>query len=367
MITWALVIGHLAWNTWLGPPFTPDPVVGGRMLCLRGTDPAAKHLYLRREIYLAQRPRSAWIHVIARDEVHLYVNGERVGEQNLGGFPVAVVADLATYLKPGKNVIAIASEQASIGIPPAVSVTGGYTLGDGEHALGPDESWRCRSFFERTGSWWFAPDFHDRHWPRAERSWEVLESLADVPPRSVIVPDAGPWITPRTWAEQTAAVRRDFSLASRPTQAWLRVTATSSYRLAVNGILIDTQEDQAGTPIPIPVIRRTYDITNLLRTGTNGIALLLSSNLGPPHVRMDAEVETLSGPTIALRSDGEWRGRPGFAEDWLRDGSTTAPDWEPCVVESNDLGIPPWSRAARSSRSNCPGTRRSGASWGNWH
>ena len=120
------------------------------------------------------------------------------------------------------------------------------------------------------------------------------------------------------------------------------MTATSSYRLALNGILLDEQEDQSGTTVPVPVVRRTYDITPTIQRGANRLSLLLMSNAGPPHVRVDAEVEDDAGHRLCLETDEQWVGRAGLPPDWLEPDGNTDPDQLPCLVEVGDMGIPPW-------------------------
>src|SRR5438270_13990000 len=84
--TFALAVGHLAWNAAVGPPVAADYFIGGQVDALVGPNPAAKHLYLRRQLYLSQRPRHAWVRVLARDHVTLYVNGQLVAQESLDEF-----------------------------------------------------------------------------------------------------------------------------------------------------------------------------------------------------------------------------------------------------------------------------------------
>src|SRR5687768_15290418 len=90
----AVAVGHLTWHSVVGPPLPPEYVVGGDGPALTGPDPATKHLYLRRELHLTQRPRRAWVEVVTRDRVRLYVNGRYVAARSLDGVNVGVVADL---------------------------------------------------------------------------------------------------------------------------------------------------------------------------------------------------------------------------------------------------------------------------------
>jgi Dolichyl-phosphate-mannose-protein mannosyltransferase len=339
----SIAVGHLAWHALLGRPMVPDYMIGGDVTALSGWDAHAKQLYLRRLLYLTQRPRHSWLQVVGRDELRVFVNGSLIAEQTQDGFPVAVVVDPAPYLRIGTNVIAIVARQSSTRHPPVVAVDGAYTLGGNEHPLRSDDNlWRCSTVFERRAYWWFSPDFIDRHWPYARLTTCSLRGKVDKPPRATRVACAGHWITPAAQRDGSAGVRREFEVAGRPRQAWMRVTATSSYRLALNGIVFDEQEDQLSTTTPVPPVQRTYDITLLVRRGSNVLALILTSTAGPPHLLIDLEVEERSGYRSRFSTDEQWMSRPGLPSDWLQPSLDDPSRWRPCHLESGDLDIPPW-------------------------
>jgi hypothetical protein len=343
IVAFACAVGHVAWHSYLGPTDIPDYVIGGDNLTgLTGLDPDAKHLYLRRLLFLPQRPRHAWLQVLGHDAAVLYVNGRLVAQQENEGFPVALVCDLTPYLQVGKNVLAISVRQTVYDHPPFVAVEGAYRLSDGLHQLGPEGLWRSRDHFERRGLWWFATNFDDRHWIAAGRAPCAVRAKLSAPPRSVTEPDAGHWLTPRSLKEGSAAIRREFSVASRVRSGWLRVTATAPYRLAVNGTPIDENEAELGTMTRPTPVRRAYDITPFLRPGDNVLALSLTSATGPPHLLADLEVEDGAGGHIRLGSDAEWQSSAGLPADWRELSAGKPPDWKPCVTESGDVGVPPW-------------------------
>src|SRR5437016_3784964 len=124
----AIALGHLAWHALFKPPVNPEYLVGGQVPALCGPNPDDRHLYVRRELYLSQRPRRAWLQVLARDRVRLFVNGKFVAQQTLAGHAVAILADLAPYLQTGRNILAIIAEQGSIGKPPIIAVDGAYAF-----------------------------------------------------------------------------------------------------------------------------------------------------------------------------------------------------------------------------------------------
>ncbi len=280
--------------------------------------------------------------MLGRDRLQVYVNGKRVAAQASDCFTVAVAVDLASSLQIGTNVIAIAARQTSTRNPPVVAVEGAYTLSDGDHPLRSDHFWRCSATFERRATWWFSQHFDDRLWPYAQLTTCYLRSKVLDPPRATTEASVGHWITPAALYDGSAGVRREFEVAGRPRQAWMRVTATSSYRLAVNGIIIDEQEDQLSTTIPVPPVRRTYDITSVVRCGRNVLSLILTSTAGPTHLLADVEVEDSAGHCERLGTDEQWACCTGLPPDWLKPKPDDLLGWRPCYMESGDLGVPPW-------------------------
>src|SRR4051794_33227439 len=225
-VSWAIVaafaaaVGHLGWHTLAGPPVEPDYLVGGDGPALAGADPDARVLHLRRELYLPQRPRHAWLQAVGHDRLRVYVNGLLLQDRRLDGFPVALLADAAPLLKAGKNVIAVTAKQCSVGRPPRVGIEGAYLLSDGEHHFGVDGEWRCNTFFERQGSWWYTAEFDDRKWPFAQVVRADLRGKLRLPPRAVTEPAAGRWVTPPDRNSPTAGLRRDFTLDGQPAEGW---------------------------------------------------------------------------------------------------------------------------------------------------
>lgn len=338
----AAALGHLTWHALLAPrAVSGSYFVSADGAALRGPDPAEKQLYLRRTVYLSQPPRHAWIQVLGRDLIQLYVNGHMLQTRRLDSFPVAIVQDIAPYLRTGRNVIAITARQSSIDLPPILAVQGAYTLSDGIHPLQSDTFWRCSAAFERSHAWWFATEFDDNHWPLAEVVSSSLRAGVNFPPRAVTEVSLGRWITPPTLVGASATVRRPFEVAGRPRQAWVRITATSSYRLAVNGILLDQQEDQLGTDSLAPPIQRIYDITAAVQRGHNVVSLGLTGSTSVPHLLVDGEVQDELGQCYRFDSSEKWRACAGLPVGWLDPEPAPAAPWQPCQVESGDLLIRP--------------------------
>jgi hypothetical protein len=342
-IVFAAAVGHVAWQTVFGPPVSGNYFVGGSDLpALTSPHPEFKNLYLRRNLYLSQQPRRAWLQLLGKDEVWLIINGNFVEEQDIPGFPIATVVEISPWLHVGHNVIAILNRRSSINHTPAVAVTGVYELADGEHRIEPDDQWRCNSVFDRSAHYWFSPTYDDRKWEMARLTRLNVRAKALVPPRSATMPRFGKWISSPELGNPRASLRREFALNYRPKLAWLRVTAKSSFRLALNGIIIDQQEDQIGTAVPVPPMERVYDITPLLRMGNNVLAAGLTKTADLPRILIDGEIEGYSDERTWIGTDEHWQACQGLARDWQALEPENPASWKPCGAELGDLGVMPW-------------------------
>jgi len=312
LVVFSIALGHFAWQAYLGPAPGFCTYVGERepAPALVGADPKARQLYLRRELYLTQQPRHAWIQVLSRDQVEVFCNGKLVQRARLDGYPVAILAELTSVLKPGLNVVAIHARQSHVDLAPAVAVSGAYVLSDGEHPFGNDADWRCATVQQRRASWWFMPEFDDRGWPLAPVQNVTLRAPVKMPPAALVTADFGSWITPLRLDQGRATLRKDFVLGGRPRSAWLRITTSNAYRLALNGSLLDQQEEQLGVQAFSRPVRRLYDVTTLVSAGKNVLSLAIMDEVRQPHVRIDAEFVDDSGQTVQLRSDKEWLSAP---------------------------------------------------------
>lgn len=353
--TFAVAVGHLAWRTVHGPdsPSSAEYRIGGRMTVLTGTDLSARRLYLRHKFHLAERPRHAWIELLGRDRVDLYVNGSLVQRRDVVRATAAMLVDLAPYLRIGSNVIAVNASQAGSD-PPLVAVRAAYVLAGEEHSITADDQWRCAHSFDRQALYWFEPDFDDRAWSQAQRGVEYVSGFVDTAPSMIKTPAFGRWITSPHPAGRTASFRRTFELDSAPDHAWARLTTDTAYRLAVNGAVVDRQENQLGASKPGIARLRRYDLGPLLRRGTNTLALLTRSMAGPPRILLDIEIVGRDGHRVAFGTDEQWLSHAGCPPDWYETSLAGKTGWQASEVQAGDAGVAPWQPARRDVELTVP-------------
>jgi hypothetical protein len=344
-------VAHYAIRAW-GPPYTPKYYAVSTGQSLQGPESDGVHgkfLYARRNIYLPQRPNHAWLQVTGRDRITVYVNGERAGidGQIHPWAPAALMLDLTPFMIEGKNVIAVSTQQYTQLQPTILSIEGGYELGGQQHKISTDDEWRCSHAFDRGKSWWFSTEFDDRKWQPVKLTDERLAGQVYIPPRSVSQPRDAKWITTERLEGKIASLRREFNIDARPIGGWIRLAATSPYRLAVNGVLVDTQEEDIALPRSGFPVERTYDITPALRRGENSIAVQMTTPGELPHLWVDAEVEDATGNRQSLDTGKAWLAIGKLSPDWMSAERAETSDvavaevWRPAVVGIGNLGMNP--------------------------
>lgn len=181
--------------------------------------PVEKHIWFRRNLTLEQPVRTALLHIASLGYHELFINGEKVADHHLA--PTAsrldkrvlyLTYDIARFLKPGENTIAIWqgpgwARYGFFNTRPALRVQMDATLADGQTlSLSSDSAWRCEiSSSENIGGCtyannggeridarrhignWNHPGFDDSGWaPAKEASFDVELTAQMMQPTRVI-------------------------------------------------------------------------------------------------------------------------------------------------------------------------------------
>ena len=177
------VLAQVIWYTWCETP-AGDHYVGGTVSALSSPKPSDQ-LYLRHTFHVAERPKFAWIRVLASDRLTIYVNGQYLSEVDRDGFDTVAVINIAPYLQTGTNAIALKTQRSFPGQAPigrrradqiAVAVRGQYQVGSRIVEIDDSTAWRCCTVPDSGSQWWFQPEYDDHHWPNAERNKRVIRS-----------------------------------------------------------------------------------------------------------------------------------------------------------------------------------------------
>ena len=136
-------------------------------------DTPVEDAWFRKTIDVGENVASAKLAITADNIYSLYVNGSEVGSDS--DWTGIEVYDIASYLKPGRNVIAVKATDPGAGIG-ALLVEGAVTYEDGTALLiGTDGTWKI-SLTQTPG--WTSIDLDDSGWKT---------------PREIGKPPIGPW------------------------------------------------------------------------------------------------------------------------------------------------------------------------------
>lgn len=229
--------------------------------------------YFRYRMQLAATPRKAILTFAAPDAFELFVNGTSVAKSAFASVETTGVYDLAPYLVPGENVIAVAVIRDTYP-GPATLLAEGYMEGaDGQRMLiasGP--RWRASTTeqWQREGSLaWYEREFDDGGWGHAGVAMDdgrVFAPLA-ITPTVLANLQAGDWIWLPDLAARDGVFRREIMIAHRPIEyAWLGVSTTATYSIAING-------KPVVEAVPTREFLDTYAIASFLRPGNNRIEI----------------------------------------------------------------------------------------------
>lgn len=341
----AIAVGDFGFRTF-NPPIASEYMIEGvvRPFCVAGDAEPKKHLYLRRTWRLTEPPEHAWLQFIGHDLVEVFVNGRRAGLTPLvgAGRNGGAVVDVTPLLHEGENSVAVHVTQLVLDRPPAVAVDGECRFAGGNVlSLADPDDWKASDVYERRGAFWYETNFEDEHWAEPDVlepvSWRAQVAL---PPRAITRPRESQWITPPGADEGGAIFATSFDLAGLPREGWLRVLATGSCRVAINGYLLTDQQTGLGVRQAPQARELSFDVSPLLRRGRNVVSILAETAGEAPRVLADLEATAIGGAQTYVATGADWKSAQGLAADWLRpDFSSNA--WQACTAETGYLGITP--------------------------
>ncbi|MET7982898.1 MULTISPECIES: alpha-L-rhamnosidase [unclassified Streptomyces] len=274
--------------------------------------PAATR-WFRRVVDIPDGVTAAKIAISADNVFSLSVNGAEVARTDLAtdneDWRRPAVVDVLGRLRPGRNVLAVAAANATVGPAGLVAVLS-LTTASGERRIVTDTSWKAADA-EPAGDW-RGDGFDDSGWPAAKpaAAW-----------------GAGPWgrVVPASFAANQ--LRHAFTLPDKKVaRARLYATALGLYEAHLNGSRVGRDQLAPGwTDYRERVQYQTYDVTSLLRPGANAIGAYVAPGwyagnvgmFGPhqygerPALLAQLEVEYADGTSERVTSGTDWRASAG--------------------------------------------------------
>ncbi|MEO6887622.1 MAG: glycosyltransferase family 39 protein [Ktedonobacteraceae bacterium] len=350
----------------LVPQAASFPPAWGASRWVQAADGQAPVAYFRYATTLSTLPDSAAVTVAANQVFRLYVNGISIGSNALdfsqGVASRAYVYDVSATLHAGKNVIAlrvanidehIPGVRASLGIVQGHAL---YRYGSGNGWVATVRSALAHPRYASSLSAWANLDFDASAWPSIQ-----LAGGAPAAPMLTVDPLIYEQPLPLHWLSAgytpDAYFVRQVSLPLGSSETWLRLAATGTADVSINGHLLIVWTGQPliheenlasylsddGTPVQYKTGLElgVYDISPYLHPGINTIAVHAAT---PGVSAARAGLDTLSaaitldlvssdawGRHTWLTPNGGWHASEHAVAGWTTDGSAIS-SWPAAIL-----------------------------------
>ena len=364
VLTLGFLLGILGFSLWDKLPSPATRVAWSSEAQWIAPQESSHRFYARRTFDLPDTAKAGWLRLSADNDFLLYVNGKVVAREhsvinnslsfasklsdpyqnindstnyylktivqdllaNARDWKLTAYVDLAPYLRPGKNVIALEIQKGQQS--PRVVVEGFvYPVAEGPpiNLTTGATPWQVSSLFQsRQQVLWFEPDFPAQSWPEAKAIGSVAETTySRLSPQLFDRLLQGTWITGTESPQGEVWLRGHWQLPKSPlSRAFIRFTGDGEYALLLNGLLVNRYGVNDGNKLHM------YEVTNLLKAGLNTLAVRLARPLdqdfsvsqnGSLGFFLDGWVETNQNSiTAPIATDSTWSALnqpiPGWAE-----------------------------------------------------
>jgi len=258
----------------------------------------------RKELFIPGRVADAWVQVSAPDTYKLSVNGKSIVENTFYSSNVSGIHDIAAYLVPGRNVIAVSNRRLSFPGESKLLARGIYKdVSGSETEFLSDSTWKALDREDcRGGTGWESPFFDASSWGRALEAGRPASGETypvAFPPGAVTSPLSAKWIRHPDPFSRQAIFRKDFVLSERPREGWLRMATATDYEIIVNG----TPAGSGNAAQQMDV----YAVGGLLKKGTNSIEVVIKNPLKTAHALYLDGMAKGDKFALPLRSDSGWK------------------------------------------------------------
>ncbi|NJR50549.1 MAG: glycosyl transferase [Leptolyngbyaceae cyanobacterium CSU_1_3] len=310
------LLGMLGFVLWDKPPAPVDRVAWAAETQWIGSQEPGYSFYARRSFDLAENAQAGWLKLSADNDFVLYVNGKDIAKEvstvnnslgfasklsesfqnvndsnnyrsNGGAFyalsnsrdwKLTTYIDLTHDLHPGTNTIAIAIQKNRQN--PRVVVEGAVYSTQGSDPIDLSTGatpWKVSALAEnRNGLRWFDPEFPDQNWAEANAIAPIQSPTYSRLSRHLFDRFlAGNWITGMESAQGEVWLRSNWQIPTIRQRAFVRIAGDGEYALLLNGRLVNRFGANDGNELHL------YEVTNLLKSGSNALAVRLARPLDP--------------------------------------------------------------------------------------
>ena len=328
---------------------------------VQAADGIAPVAYFRYGTSLTVIPDNAFVTVAASQVFTLYVNGNFIGSNAAdfveGKVTQAYMYDVTSTIKSGANVLAVRVSNLDEKTP-ALRLSLGVVIGHTVSSYGTGPAWQSTTQstfvyprYTTDMHVWAGRTFDAHLWPRTQ-------ALATTPttPFLAVNPLVYEQALSTRWmsagAGRDAYFVRQFSLPLGANAVWLRIAATGTATIFINGklaVIWNGQMHSTGVseigylsyselqaPHQKGLALGTYNISPYLHMGTNTLAVYIASpgltatRLGLEDLSAAAIVDVLAGDiwghTTLFSAITDWHASHTFVSGW-NEGSSTALAW----------------------------------------
>ncbi|PSB48497.1 glycosyl transferase [Cyanosarcina cf. burmensis CCALA 770] len=336
------LIGLLAFSTIDKVPSALERVDWSTEARWIGAPQPTYRFYARHDFDLAAPTQSAWLRVSADNDFILYINGQAIAREkdvlynawglssrlsekfqklesvsyrtygydwlhlaNARDWKITTYADLAPYLKVGKNTIALEVQKGrpnprmaiegyvhSVPNAPPIDLTTGVAL------------WQISTLYETDRDIpWFDPNFTHLDWSDAVVVGSVREkTYSRVSSHLFDRPLQGMWIAGDESAQGEVQLQGEWETEGGRGRAYVRFAGSSEYLLSIDGLLVRRFADRQ---------LHMYDITNFLHPGRNIVTVRLARPLArsdgsPLEFFLDGWMELKGSIVAPFATSDKW-------------------------------------------------------------
>ncbi|MEH1860695.1 MAG: glycosyltransferase family 39 protein [Nostoc sp.] len=324
ILTLGCLLGMLGFCLWDKIPSPVERVAWSQEAQWISTPQPSYRMYARRTFYLPDTVQAGWLRLSADNNFILYLNGKQIARQlsigssslglasrlstpsqdindsqeykvkssnhhlsYLNNWKLTSYVDLTTYLRPGKNTIALEIQKARKN--PRVLVEGAVypvTTASSINLTTGATSWKVSMLSEnRQNLQWFDQDFPDQSWSEAK----VIDAEEKVTYSrlSQHLFDRflqGSWITGNETPQGEVWLTSSWQVPQSWQRAFIRLAGDSDYALLINGLLVKGFGINKNNQLDM------FEVTNFLKTGQNILAVHLARPLNLGYATLNSSL-----------------------------------------------------------------------------
>ena len=318
VLSTGMFVGYYGWLALVAPPPPTYYLDFGATTWIQAPEPS-NNVCFRKNLYLSETPKYAWLQIAAIDGLRITINGKPVisGPASQPGLDdevlsltsggnESVICDITQYLLRGKNTIAVNASRGSFPGTVKLVCRGGIIDHSGKLSeFSSDKSWRVALTPGTVPSLiaWTDPEMDDANWAHAEVARPERTGLTQpvtLPPVLLQQPVKGKWIIDeRPGPVRNTTFQRHFDALNGDTNAWLQIAANGNFSVIFNEHFLGDFTDSSPMIHFLPLKRWMKPRGNDLSVQVQGLDSLPT---------LIAEVSFLSGGAEAgsIVSDHDW-------------------------------------------------------------